>query len=170
MYLYDVQSAETWTAQDEAYAAGEKRNARDAGIDDESTQETLRGVDKRGPNPQKKQKSDGPTIRRPKAPPQKPRGMTGQKNWDAATFFRDTVVPISVMQLAELSAKARAGMAEALRLEPAPHTKAAAKRNVVREEVSSAEIKTTASSMRIRTSGGKEKYGKLLYGSSDPTS
>lgn len=43
--------------------------------------------------------------------------MAGQEAWNAATFLRDTRVPIS------LAPKAREAMAEALRLEPHPDSK-----------------------------------------------
>ena len=55
------------------------------------------------------------------APPElKPRGMQGQNPWDAGTFLRSTKIDLSLAQFLHFSPKARAALAEAIRLEPNP--------------------------------------------------
>lgn len=58
-----------------------------------------------------------PPAPKPRAPRssaglRKPRGMAGQQAWNAATFLRDTTVPVSLIQLAQLAPKAREALAE----------------------------------------------------------
>lgn len=69
-----------------------------------------------------------PPAPKPKAPRssaglRKPRGMVEHEAWNAASFLRDTRMPISLIQLAHLAPKGREAVAEALRLEPHPDSK-----------------------------------------------
>lgn len=66
--------------------------------------------------------------------------MGDLKEWDASQWLRSISVSLSLMQLVQMSPKARAGIADAIRLEPPPNSKAALKKKVnqlVREEVGS---------------------------------
>ncbi|KAL8801351.1 MAG: hypothetical protein Q9182_004518 [Xanthomendoza sp. 2 TL-2023] len=138
--------AEAWTRFDaeEVYAAGNKRTVDEAGLDSDTALDIRNQA-----SPQKKHKNTGKTPRA-KAPPRKPRGMAEQSSWDAASFLRDTIVSLSMMQLVDIEPKARAALAESLRLEPAPNSKTALrKRNIaVRESVASAEAYTRSPSER----------------------
>ena len=61
-----------------------------------------------------------PPTRRGSPPELKPRGMQNQNSWDAGSFLRTTKLDLSLAQFLHISPKARAAMAEAIRLERNP--------------------------------------------------
>ena len=61
-----------------------------------------------------------PTTKRGAPPELKPRGMQDQNPWDAGNFLRTTKLDVTLAQFLHFSPKARAGLAEAIRLQPNP--------------------------------------------------
>ena len=99
------QPGEEVEAAIEGQIAGSKRNAREAGLG--SAQ---------GPSTLKDTTSTTGRTQVPRRVPRPLRGMGEQDPWNAAGFLRNTVVPISIMQLAHESPRVRAQLADALRL------------------------------------------------------
>ena len=64
-----------------------------------------------------------PTTKRGSPPELKPRGMQNQGPWDAGSFLRTAKLDLSLAQFLHFSPKARAALAEAIRLEPNPKRK-----------------------------------------------
>ena len=60
------------------------------------------------------------TAKRGSPPELKPRGMQNQNPWDAGSFLRTAKLDLSLAQFLHFSPKARAALAEAIRLEPNP--------------------------------------------------
>ena len=71
--------------------------------------------------PIQKSKTTRATAKRGSPPELKPRGMQNQSPWDAGSFLRGTKLDLTLAQFLHFSPKARAAMAEAIRLEPNPN-------------------------------------------------
>ena len=68
-----------------------------------------------------KSKTTRAPAKRGSPPELKPRGMQNQSPWDAGSFLRGTKLDLTLAQFLHFSPKARAAMAEAIRLEPNPN-------------------------------------------------